>query len=216
MMRALLFILALMATAGSAIAETAPDPEMKAATSAFDDLRLSAGLARYGRAKGDAWALAQAARLRARIPTEAIARTPEGGAPATAGDASAEAWLQEAESMARPDDATLTAFISDVRSTVPKGRSGGPRVSVLSISPGAIHRYGERFESDRPAVVYVEGDGDTDLSLTVFGPAGEAACADTAPGDVKLCAWRPLTAGRYRVEVRNRGRVDNRYAFATN
>jgi hypothetical protein len=144
-----------------------------------------------------------------------IVRAPDGAAAAAPAEDLSEAWLDQAESMGG-DDPRLAALVKDVREIRFKGRSGGPQVSKARVGPGATHRYGERFEIGRPAVVYVEGDGDTDLMLRVLGPTGDTACAENGPGDVKLCAWTALRSGSYAVEVLNRGRVVNAYAFATN
>jgi hypothetical protein len=202
-----------LAMVGTIAADAGPDP-LHDARAPFDTLRLSTELARTGKAKSDPWALVVAARLRKQTPTRDAARSPEGGEALTAPDA-ADQWLDEAESMGG-DDPRLAALVKEVRATSFKGRAGGPQVSKARVGPGATHRYGERFEIGRPAVVYVEGDGDTELGLRVTGPTGDTACVDAGPGDVKLCAWTALRTGRYAVEVLNRGRVDNAYAFATN
>jgi hypothetical protein len=206
---------AVVAASGSLAADAATDP-LADARAPFDALLLSAELAREGRARADPWALAVAARLRKQVPTSEIARAPDGAAPAPAATPDeVSAWLDQAESLGG-DDPRLAALVKEVRETSFKGRAGGPQVSKARVGPGASHHYGESFEIGRPAVVYVEGDGDTDLLLRVVGPGGDTACAENGPGDVKLCAWTALRSGRYAVEVLNRGRVDNAYAFATN
>ena len=157
--------------------------------------------------------------VRLATPLQFVGRSPQGAGGAkqepTGQDEIAKAWIEEAEAMAGPDP-RAAGLIRDLRATGYKGRIGGPRVSFSRLPAGGAHRYSEAFAASRPAVVYVEGDGDTDLVLTVISPDGAVACADRAPGDVKLCAWRPSGAGAYRVEVANRGSVDNRYAFSTN
>ena len=196
---------------GGAQAATDPVAEARAP---FDTLRLSTELARLASARNDAWGLVIAARLRKQTPLEEVARAPEAGKAEAAEDV-AEGWLDQAERLGG-DDPRLSALVAEVRAMRFKGRTGGPQVSKARVGPGATHRYGERFEIGRPAVVYVEGDGDTDLMLRVLGPGGDTACADTGPGDVKLCAWTAGRSGSYAVEVLNRGRVENAYAFATN
>lgn len=206
---------AVLAVSGSFAAVAGDDP-LTDARAPFDALRLSAELAREGKAKSDPWALVVAARLRKQVPTRDIARSPEGAAgQAAATPDDVAKWLDQAEQLGG-DDPRLAALVKEVRETSFKGRAGGPQVSKAKVGPGGTHRYGESFEIGRPAVVYVEGDGDTDLLLRVTGPSGDMACAENGPGDVKLCAWTALRSGRYAVEVLNRGRVDNAYAFATN
>ncbi|MGZ8407002.1 MAG: hypothetical protein ACXWVJ_03140 [Caulobacteraceae bacterium] len=197
--------------AGGAVAQADPARE---AVAPFDALKLSAELARSGEANRDAWALAIAARIRRLTPMREVARVPEGGTAEPAADKSA-LWLDRAEELGG-DDPRLASLVKEVRATAFKGRSGGPQVSRARLAGGAQHRYGEPFIVGRPAVVYVEGDGDTDLGLVVRGPDGNTACAQFGPGDVKLCAWTARAAGRYSVEVSNRGAVANAYALATN
>lgn len=201
-----------LTAAGAAPAQSDP---AAAARAPFDALRLSKELARQGQATNDPWALAVAARIRRLTPINEVSRTPAGAADTAApADPSAD-WLERAEALGG-EDPRLAAFVREVRATAFKGRSGGPQVSRARLAAGGSHRYGEPFELGRPAVVYIEGDGDTDLDLVVRGPGGASACAQIGPGDVKLCAWSPTAGGRYAVEVTNRGRVANAYAFATN
>jgi hypothetical protein len=215
---AALALLALPVLAPARADDAAAPDSMREAAAPYETLRLAAGLARWGREHRDPWALAQAARIRLSAGVQEVERMREGSAAADRlldGDSLATAWLAEAEALGGADP-RLSALIEDIRTTAYKGRIGGPRVSFSSLPAGQTHRYGEPFDSGFPAVVYVEGDGDTDLALTVRGPDGATACTDRAPGDMKLCAWRPAKSGRYEVEVSNRGKVDNRYAFSTN
>ena len=179
-------------------------------------LKLSAELARAGREKHDPWLLAAAARLRKETPVQAAARAPDqAGAGDKAAFDPAEDWLLEAEQMG-PEDPRLKSLIAEVRAFAFRGRAGGPKVSTARLGAGGVHRYGEAFDPARPAVVYVEGDGDSDLALTVRDAAGSATCAQAGPGDIKICSWTPRAGGAYRIEIANRGVVDDRYAFATN
>src|SRR4051812_42494407 len=68
-----------LATSGSLAADAATDP-LTDARAPFDALRLSAELAREGKAQSDPWALVVAARLRKQVPTRDVARAPEGAA----------------------------------------------------------------------------------------------------------------------------------------
>lgn len=199
--------------AAAPMAQTTPLTEVRGP---FDSLKLSAELARSGHQRHDPWALAVAARIRKLTPVQEISRTPEGVVAAeVARHDDVAAWLAEAEDFGG-DDARILALVREVRAMSFKGRSGGPQLSKARLGPGAIHQYGEVFQIGHPAVVYVEGDGDTDLMLSVRAPGGNAACSEMGPGDVKLCAWTAVQGGRYAVEVRNPGRVDNAYALATN
>lgn len=205
-----------LAAAGAAlllIAAAEPAAPAPAADdmAAFQSLKLSAELARWGRAHNDAWALATAARLRRETPMELVRR--EGG-DAEVRDVS-ETWLNEALALGQADP-RLVSFVEDVRAVSFKGRQGGPKVSTGRLGAGLSHRFAEKFQPGKPSVVYIEGDGDTDLTLQVSAPSGAVACADSSPGDVKMCSWTASEGGGYAVEVLNRGRVENRYALATN
>lgn len=202
------------AAISAAVVTAAPDP-LAEARMPFDALRLSAELARVGHAQHDAWSLAVAARIRKLTPVQEVARSPDGAAAAPKAQDQVEAWLAEAEDLGG-DDPRVMSLVREVRGLAFKGRNGGPQLSKARLAPGAAHRYGEQFQIGRPAVVYVEGDGDTDLALVVRDPAGAPACIQGGPGDVKLCAWTAGRGGPYAVEVRNLGPVENAYALATN
>lgn len=205
------------------------DPDIEAAAIApFEALELSARLARLGQARSDPWLLATAARIRASSPT----RIREDGASndemkqdaAHGGDGVSSTidtwngavghWLDEAERLAE-GDATALAYIASVRSLEFKGRTGGPLVSLSRLGGGQSQSFSERFTPGRPAVVYVEGDGDAPLSVGVSA-GGVSVCQSNGPGDVKLCTWTSRSPGDYRVEVRNLGTAANRYAYGTN
>lgn len=181
----------------------------------IDALRLSAELARQGRQRHDPWLLATAARLRRETPVQASPRTPEAAPGDSAPFDPAAAWLDEAERMGAADP-RLMSLVAEVRAFAFRGRTGGPKVSTARLGAGGVHRYGESFDPSQPAVVYVEGDGDSDLLLTVRDAAGGQACAEMGPGDIKICSWTPRASGAYRIEITNRGVVDDRYAVATN
>jgi hypothetical protein len=201
--------------------------EAAEAIAPFEALELSARLARLGQARSDPWLLATAARIRASNPVrlghERAQTQVNDGAPLAAQGAdlgpeawngSLRRWLDEAEVMADGDEGAL-AFIASVRALEFKGRAGGPLVSLSRLSGGQTQRFSERFTPGRPAVVYVEGDGDAPLAVTVT--AGDVSvCQSNGPGDVKLCTWTARSPGDYRVEVRNLGTVANRYAYGTN
>lgn len=231
--RTLLTVLACaMALVSPAGAQTAPVPMISAPETnqeawsvlePFETLELSARLARLGQERGDPWLLATAARLRLTQPVQARGESPSpadgrqdhGSAGAVeAWPDTATSWLDEAERLAE-DDPGLLAYVASIRAMEPKGRAGGPVVSLARLGGGRTHRFQERFAPGRPAVVYVEGDGDASLGVTVTA-RGQVVCQNLAPGDVKLCTWTAAAPGDYRVEVRNLGAATNRYAYGTN
>lgn len=178
----------------------------------FDDLMLAARLARWGLAHDDPFALATAARLRQATDRVMVER----GDAAVGADADpVERWLSAAEALAGGDSRVL-ALVAEIRATGFKGRSGGPRVSLGRVRAGASNRYIEPFDPARTAVVYLEGDGDTDLRLVVRETDGRAVCTQDGPGDIKMCVWTPQRPGGHTVEVGNGGMIDNAYSLATN
>lgn len=205
-----------------------PNPELGAETEAaaapFETLELSARLARLGAERADPWLLAAAARLRlsTSVPfrPSQVEGSPDGddadhdsGAAQTWPE-TAIAWLNDAEALADGDPQVL-AFIQSIRAMDFKGRQTGPLVSLARLPGGQTHVFRERFTPGRPAVVYVEGDGDAPLAVTVRTGKG-MICQAAGPGDVKLCTWTAREPGDYRVEVRNLGAAANRYAYGTN
>lgn len=162
----------------------------------FATLRLSAEVARAGERTRDPVLLIAAARMRA--------------AAGVNGDPRGAEWLSRAETLGG-DDPRVMGLIADARAEAMKGRAAGPRVTLARLRAGETHSFAETFRAGQPAVVYVEGDGDTDLSLRVG-----AACRDVGPGDIKICAWTPARSQQVTVEVGNMGRVENRVVVGIN
>lgn len=184
----------------------------EAAGAPFEEMMLAARLARWGAANEDPLALVMAARLRQAVEISIVERGDGNVDPQS--DPVAR-WLTTAESLAGGDP-RIAALIAEIRATAFKGRSGGPRVSLGLVRPQARNSYVELFEPSRTAVVYVEGDGDTDLELVVREADGEIICAQRGPGDIKMCVWTPTRSGGHMVEIRNDGMINNAYSLATN
>ena len=236
MMAALFAGLAVSAVeAQEAAPDAAPDVGalVEAAAAPFQALELSARLARMGEMRADPWLLATAARIR--LSTPPVVRSGASGAvrdvadkaASQQGDVETDAapasidwpgvtrrWLDEAEALADGNPEVL-AYVASVRALDFKGRNGGPQVSLSRLAGGQAHVFRERFAPGRPAVVYVEGDGDAPLAVSVKA-VQETVCQNAGPGDVKLCTWTARAPGDYVVEVRNLGSATNRYAYGTN
>lgn len=204
-----------------------PGPDAAEVVAPFEALELSARLARLGEEAGDPWLLATAARIRmsrsVRLGTLTAESAPEPipgtqpSVPVTSAEVwpdAARGWLDEAERLADDDPAVLS-YVATIRALEFKGRTGGPLVSLSRLGGGQRQSFAERFVPGRPAVVYVEGDGDAALGVTVT-TQGRTVCQNLAPGDVKLCTWTATAPGDYLVEVRNLGKATNRYAYGTN
>ena len=167
---------------------------------AFDTLRLSSQIARAGEKGRDPWLMIAAARLRATAEIQ-----PDADAAGRGSE-----WLVRAEALGG-DDPRVASVVADLRAQGFKGRSAGPRVSQELLRGGERRSFDETFKAGRPAVVYIEGDGDTTLTLRVG-----AACHDIRPGDVKICSWMPVKSERVTVEIGNSGRVQNRVILGIN
>lgn len=209
--RYLLIVVAfvMLVLTGPAQAQSGASEDAKAP---FEDMMLAARLARWGAENDDALALVMAARLRRTTDSSIVERGD--GQVAAVPDPVAR-WLNMAETLAGGDP-RIAALVAEVRTTALKGRSGGPRVSLGLVRPRARNSYVEQFEPSRTAVVYVEGDGDTDLELVVREADGQIICEQRGPGDIKMCVWTPTRSGGHRVEILNGGMINNAYSLATN
>jgi hypothetical protein len=72
------------------------------------------------------------------------------------------------------------------------------------------------FQANKPAVVEVQGDGDSPLAVVVLDPAGKRVAIDTRNPDHPTARWTPATAGLYQIKVVNRGGVPNHFHLKTN
>lgn len=76
--------------------------------------------------------------------------------------------------------------------------------------------YHVQFRAGEVAAVAIAGDGDTDLDLFVFDQNGNRICRSVRGSDSEACRWTPAWTGTFRIEVKNLGRVSNRYRIAMN
>ncbi len=189
----------LLAGAAALLVGAAPAVEVDP-VAAFETLRLSSEVARAGEKAGDPWLMIAAARLRATAEIQ----------PDPSAAARGDEWLAKAESMGS-DDPRVASVVADLKAQGFKGRSAGPRVSQELLRGGERRSFNETFKAGRPAVVYIEGDGDTNLTLRVG-----AACHDIRPGDIKICSWMPTRSEQVTVEIGNSGRVQNRVILGIN
>jgi hypothetical protein len=183
-----------------ALGAFAPPPAGEDGGAALDAYRLSAELSRAASRSHDPYLLLAAARLRRSVEV-----TADDGAP----DRALE-WLDQAQALGA-EDLRVLDMAQEIRSELRKGRAQGPHIRAASLKAGERTSFVETFKPGANAVVYVEGDGDTDLTLRVG-----TACRDDGPGDVKICAWKPARAAQVRIEIGNSGRVENRVIIGTN
>jgi hypothetical protein len=67
------------------------------------------------------------------------------------------------------------------------------------------------FIGGYPASAAISGDGDTDLDLYVYDENGNQVCSSITYGDDESCSWHPKWTGTFKVVVKNRGDIFNKY-----
>ena len=72
------------------------------------------------------------------------------------------------------------------------------------------------FQPGQPAVVKIEGDGDTALALVILDARGRRVAADTRKADQLTVRWTPRSREPYSIVVVNRGGVPNRFVMRSN
>jgi hypothetical protein len=84
------------------------------------------------------------------------------------------------------------------------------------VGPATKREHTVEFRGGEPAVVYVSGDGDSDLDVFVYDPAGQLVASAVGPRDECVVRWTPGRQAAFRIEVRNVGAASNWYWMATN
>lgn len=67
------------------------------------------------------------------------------------------------------------------------------------------------FVGGYQAGAYLSGDGDTDLDLYVYDENGNLVCKSISNSDNEYCTWNPRWTGPFKVTIKNRGTIANRY-----
>lgn len=91
-----------------------------------------------------------------------------------------------------------------------------PKVLVDSVPARSVDAHNVVFRGGSEAIVYIEGDGDTDLDLYVYDAYGRLVGCDEDYTDRCVVRFVPRSTGNYSIQVKNRGDVYNRYLFMTN
>ena len=126
--------------------------------------------------------------------------------------------LASARSLAGADE-RLIAIIGPLERrarSIDRGSARGPRQLYGQVAAASRREHTVEFRGGEPAVIYVSGDGDSDLDLFVYDEAGQLVASATGPRDECVVRWQPERQGRFRVEVRNLGGASNWYWMATN
>lgn len=195
---------------------------------AVQDLALAHQLAAYGERTNDPLALASAAQILINTPRADIEGQPEAGVsdrPATGQKADehteeihASELLTQARSAASGNQELLEMIgrIEARSQTAQRGAVGGARDGMYRVERYSTNTHRISFRAGEPAVVYINGDDDTDLDLYVYDENGNLIDSDVGYTDEGLVEWRPRWTGQFRIEVRNLGGIWNGYYFATN
>ncbi len=210
----------------AAPASTAAVPEAKtevsAGVSGAAKLETAYRLAAYGREKSDPQALILSAKMLNDVGAQAAeieGVTTGGVADASAKTAKPEttaaSLLDEAEGLARGDEAILTQ-IAEVRASAQKGFVGGVRRSVIRIPARSVWTWSGTAVAGQQAIAVANGDGDTDIDMKVYDNNGNLVCQDVLNDYTPACQWTPAWTGNFTLQVINNGSVYSDTVFVTN
>ena len=88
---------------------------------------------------------------------------------------------------------------------------GGEVDANYSVEAYDTDRFLVTFNDLEKAVIFVQGDGDTDLDLYVYDSVGNLVASDTDETDTCFVTFTPPIGQPYTIEVRNLGDVYNAY-----
>ena len=217
---ALVAALALALPASNARGQGIEETDVRAAAlrdlPVIAELDLAHRLAVHGWRTRDPLALMTAAQLLIDRP----AREVEGHVAPAGAVAPANPLLLLAEARAAADGRPhLLGLIGDLERrarAVPRGSTTGPRQLYASVAARTSREHRIDFAGGEPAVVYVSGEGGSDLDLYVYDQGGNLVARSTGPRAECIVRWLPGSEGPFRVEVRNLGPELNWYWMVTN
>jgi hypothetical protein len=76
--------------------------------------------------------------------------------------------------------------------------------------------YKVTFKPNQPAVVQIQGDGDTLLSVVVLDHQGKKVTSSPNASETATVKWKPTSEEPYQIKIYNRGGVPNRFMLKTN
>ncbi|OQX98797.1 MAG: hypothetical protein B6I24_04340 [Bacteroidetes bacterium 4572_128] len=119
------------------------------------------------------------------------------------------------------NDKHLLAIADNVEKKIKKssssrGAAGGAKAGYKTVAGYSYVYYWVTFYGGSLAEVAVVGDGDTDLDLYIYDENGNLIVRDTSYGDNCYTSWRPNWTGSFKIKVRNRGSLYNKFFIATN
>jgi hypothetical protein len=216
---AFLFAAALpLAPAAAQGGTSATDTALARQISAMESISLAHRLAVYGQRGRQPLALINAAEILLDHPTRPLAPAPTDQDTSTAVLPNPARLLASARSLAGTNE-HLIALIAPLERrarSIDRGSARGPRQLYGQVASATRREHVVEFRGGEPAVVYVSGDGDSDLDLFVYDETGQMVASATGPRDECVVRWQPERQGRFRIEVRNLGSASNWYWMATN
>ena len=202
------------------VKEKAADDQEKATDQNMAYLRVSGELAQLAQDSKDAILMLAAARLEAMAATEEVSRDKTSTGDTAKADVESKPEKEDfyalAEQYAGTNEALQTLIEDSKASGATRGAWPRPKSGTTSVLAGDTDVFRITFRGGEWAEVTVVGDGDTDLDLYVYDANGNLIDIDTDPTDVAYCSWIPRWTATFRVEVKNWGRVYNRYRITTN
>lgn len=224
-LKSLLLAVSLLCSVGASAQEAAATSQSKERCETAELLNMAGKLVKYGYQTKTAMPLIQAVEIynRVGLVDESEAKTKESQSDAVAGATSQEKatavsydpakLLADATTYAEGDK-SLLSLIKAAGET--RGRVPGPLRHYDSVNAGTTDVYNITFRGGELAMVIVSGDGDTDLDLSIYDENGNYITSDTDGSDDCVVTFTPRWTGKFKVKVKNYGRVYNRYVLATN
>jgi hypothetical protein len=124
--------------------------------------------------------------------------------------------IQDARELARGNEVYL-GIINELEATkTQRGALTGPKYQYERILPRDIDTYIIDFEGLKEAIVYVKGDGTTDLDLFVFDENGNVVEQDRDYSDECSISFIPKWTGKFKIKITNNGALFNDYVIRTN
>lgn len=96
------------------------------------------------------------------------------------------------------------------------GSVQGPRSSMNAVEGRGTDVFVFVFEGLETARITVIGDGSTDLDCFVYDSDGLIVASDNDTTDQCVISWMPFETQKYKLKIKNLGRVTNTYRITNN
>lgn len=203
----------------------AADVEKAQIPEAVEMLQTAGQLVKYGYANESALPLIQAIELYQiyASPTSGQQKDTEAEEAVAAEDGTKQSkvsydisqLIADATTFADGDEHYL-ALLEEVQHSGTRGATRNYSAWTETVRAGYTDTYNIAFRGGETACVVVSGDGDTDLDLYIYDNNGNLVASDTDYTDQCVCTWTPRWTGNFKIKIKNRGRVYNRYTMAVN